>query len=205
MRTMRSVPGWLAGLAAATLACGAAAGTVQVTVQDTAGKPLADAVVFLESREARAQAKPVAGAEIAQRAKRFEPAVTVVTVGSSVTFPNQDTVRHQVYSFSPVKTFELKLYIGTPASPVVFDKPGIAVLGCNIHDQMAAWVVIVETPYFGRSAAGGQVSLAHVPAGSYRLRVWHPGLAVGAPAADQAFTVNASDQATVFKLAGVTP
>jgi plastocyanin len=192
-------------MAMAMLAGAAAAGTVQVTVQDSAGKPLTGAVVFLESREARALAKPVDGAEIAQRAKRFEPEVTVVTVGSSVTFPNQDTVRHHVYSFSPVKTFELKLYIGTPANPVVFDKPGIAVLGCNIHDQMAAWVVIVETPYFGRSAANGQVALAHVPAGSYRLRVWHPGLAVGAPAADQALTVGAADQATVFKLAGVTP
>jgi plastocyanin len=205
MRTVRLRAGWLPAMAMAMLAGAAAAGTVQVTVQDSAGKPLTGAVVFLESREARALAKPVDGAEIAQRAKRFEPEVTVVTVGSSVTFPNQDTVRHHVYSFSPVKTFELKLYIGTPANPVVFDKPGIAVLGCNIHDQMAAWVVIVETPYFGRSAANGQVSLAHVPAGSYRLRVWHPGLAVGAPAADQALTVGAADQATVFKLAGVTP
>ncbi len=203
MRTVRLRAGWL--LAMAVLAGAAAAGTVEVTVQDSAGKPLAGAVVFLESREARALAKPVEGAEIAQRAKRFEPEVTVVTVGSSVTFPNQDTVRHHVYSFSPVKTFELKLYIGTPANPVVFDKPGIAVLGCNIHDQMTAWVVVVETPYFGRSAANGQVALGRVPAGSYRLRVWHPGLAVGAPAADQALSVGAADQATVFKLAGVTP
>lgn len=205
MGMLRSRVGGLAAWAAAALAGAATAGTVQVTVQDPAGKPLSGAVVFLESREARALAKPVAGAEIAQRNKRFEPEVTVVTVGSAVTFPNQDTVRHHVYSFSPVKTFELKLYIGTPANPVVFDKSGIAVLGCNIHDQMAAWVVIVETPYFGRSAADGQVALAAVPAGSYRLRVWHPGLAVGAPAADQAFTVGAADQATVFKLAGVTP
>nr|WP_286197950.1 methylamine utilization protein [Variovorax boronicumulans] len=203
MRTVRLRAGGLSAMA--MLAGAAMAGTFQVTVQDSAGKPLTGAVVFLESREARALAKPVEGAEIAQRAKRFEPEVTVVTVGSSVTFPNQDTVRHHVYSFSPVKTFELKLYIGTPANPVVFDKPGIAVLGCNIHDQMAAWVVIVETPYFGRSTANGQVALAHVPAGSYRLRVWHPGLAVGAPAADQALTVGAADQATVFKLAGVTP
>jgi plastocyanin len=205
MRMMRLRVGWLLGLALGTPAGAGWAGNVQVTVQDSAGKPLAGAVVFLESREARAQAKPLSGAEIAQRNKRFEPDVTVVTVGSAVTFPNQDTVRHHVYSFSPVKTFELKLYIGTPASPVVFDKPGIAVLGCNIHDQMAAWVVIVETPYFGRSAASGQVALVGVPAGSYRLRVWHPGLAVGAPAADQALAVGAADQATVFKLAGVTP
>lgn len=202
---MRPRTAWLAGLLACALGGAAAAANVQVTVQDAAGKPLADAVVFLESREARALARPLETTEIAQRAKRFEPEVTVVTAGSAVVFPNRDTVRHHVYSFSPIKTFELKLYIGTPANPVVFDKPGIAVLGCNIHDQMAAWVVVVETPYFGRSAAGGQVVLAAVPAGSYRLRVWHPGLAVGAPAADQALTVGSADQATVFKLAGVTP
>lgn len=205
MCTVRPRVAWLAGLLACALGGAAAAATVQVTVQDTAGKPLADAVVFLESREARALSKPLEATEIAQRAKRFEPELTVVTAGSAVSFPNRDTVRHHVYSFSPVKTFELKLYIGTPAAPVVFDKPGIAVLGCNIHDQMAAWVVVVETPYFGRSGAGGQVVLANVPAGSYRLRVWHPGLAVGAPAADQALTVGAADQATVFRLAGVTP
>jgi plastocyanin len=205
MRTMRPRAAWPAGLVSLALGGAAWAANVQVTVQDAAGKPLADAVVFLESREARALSRPLAGTEIAQRAKRFVPEVTVVTVGSAVTFPNQDTVRHHVYSFSPAKAFELKLYIGTPANPVVFDQPGIAVLGCNIHDQMAAWVVIVETPFFGRSAASGQVALAGVPPGSYRLRVWHPGLAVGAPAADQALTVGAADQATVFKLAGVTP
>lgn len=205
MPTMCPRVRWLGGLLAGALAGTALAANVQVTVQDTSGKPLADAVVFLESREARALAKPLENTEIAQRAKRFEPEVTVVTAGTAVTFPNRDTVRHHVYSFSPVKKFELKLYIGTPANPVVFDKPGIAVLGCNIHDQMAAWVVVVETPYFGRSAAGGRVVLADVPAGSYRLRVWHPGLAVGAPAADQALTVGAADQATVFKLSGVAP
>jgi hypothetical protein len=130
--------------------------------------------------------------------------VTVVTAGTSVAFPNRDTVRHHVYSFSPIKTFELKLYAGTPANPVVFDKPGIAVLGCNIHDQMAAWIVVVETPYYGRSAQAGVVIMNNVPSGSYHLRVWHPGLAVGAPAADQALAVS-GDMQTVFKLAGVTP
>ena len=96
---------------------------------------------------------PVAaqGAEMAQKGKQFDPTVLVVPVGTSVGFPNRDTVRHHVYSFSPVKTFELKLYSGVPANPVVFDKIGIAVLGCNIHDAMTAWVVVVDTPYFGRS------------------------------------------------------
>jgi plastocyanin len=195
---------WLACVAA-LLACRVAtAGTVQVQVQDGAGKALTDAVVFLESREARALAKPLQGAEMAQKAKQFDPMVLVVTAGTAVNFPNRDTVRHHVYSFSPNKTFELKLYSGVPANPVLFDKTGIAVLGCNIHDAMTAWVVVVDTPYFGRSSANGAVALTQVPPGNYRLRVWHPALPVGAPATDQALVVTAADQAVSYRLPGVT-
>jgi hypothetical protein len=84
-------------------------------------------------------------------------------------------VRHHVYSFSPTKTFELKLYAGAPHAPVVFDKPGVAVLGCNIHDKMAAWVVVVDTPLHARSGAAGNSQIEGVPPGAYRMRVWHPG------------------------------
>jgi plastocyanin len=182
----------------------AGAATVQVQVQDGAGKALPDAVVFLESRDARNAVKPLQGTEIAQVARQFVPRVSVVTVGSSVQFPNRDTVRHHVYSFSPAKTFELKLYTGTAANPVVFDRPGIAVLGCNIHDTMTAWVVVVETPYFGMANDTGKVSLSNVPVGSYRLRVWHSMLPVGAPALDQAMTVGASDAPVVVRLNGLT-
>lgn len=182
----------------------AAAATLQVQVQDANGKPLPEAAVFLESREARLLAKPLQGAEMVQKAKQFDPQVLVVPVGTAVAFPNRDTVRHHVYSFSPTKTFELKLYSGVPANPVVFDKAGIAVLGCNIHDAMTAWVVVVETPYFGRSGSNGVVALAQVPPGNYRLRVWHPGLAVGAAATDQALVVGAADQIVSYKLSGVS-
>lgn len=198
---------WLAlrllGLAGLLLALPALA--LQVLVTTSAGQPLTDAVVFLESREARAAARPAAGVEIAQADKRFTPSVTVVPVGTSVTFPNRDTVRHHVYSFSPVKPFEIKLYVGTPAAPVVFDRPGIAVLGCNIHDQMAAWVVIVETPWFGRSGADGRVNLQGVPPGSYRLRAWHASLPMGDPASDQPLRVDATTQQATVKLAGARP
>jgi plastocyanin len=183
----------------------AGAGNLQVLVHNSAGQPLADAVVFLESREARLTVRPALGTEMAQVNKQFDPRVLVVPVGTSVGFPNRDTVRHHVYSFSPTKTFELKLYTGTSASPVVFDRAGIAVLGCNIHDNMAAWVVVVDTPHYGRSAQTGTVLLGNVPAGTYRLRVWHPGLPVGAPAADQPLVVGASDLSTTFRLPGVAP
>ena len=171
--------------------------TVQAVGSD--GKPLPEAVVFLESREARAAAKPVAGAEVAQVERKFVPQVTVLTVGSELRFPNRDTVRHHVYSFSPAKTFELKLYAGTPANPVTFDKPGIAVLGCNIHDQMVAWVVVVETPYHGIASKAGALKI-DAPPGSYRLRTWHPGLPPGAPPTDEALVLPASGASVTVKL-----
>lgn len=83
--------------------------------------------------------QPAPGVEIEQADKQFTNRVTVVPLGTEVRFPNRDKVRHHVYSLSPTKTFELKLYIGTPANPVVFDRAGVAVLGCNIHDHVVAW------------------------------------------------------------------
>ena len=174
---------------------------VQVQVQDSAGNPVPDAVVFLESREARALARPTREVEIAQADKQFSPRVTVVTLGTSVGFPNRDKVRHHVYSFSPTKTFELKLYAGSPANPVVFDRAGIAVLGCNINDHMTAWVVVVETPYHARSGPNGRVMLDAVPEGNYRLRTWHAGMPVGAPALDQALRVSAGAQEVTVRMA----
>lgn len=170
----------------------AAAVPVDVVVTDNRGEPLADAVVFVESDAARSAVRPLENVEIVQIDKAFRPAVTVVTVGTPVQFPNRDTVRHHVYSFSPAKRFELKLYIGTPAEPVVFDRPGVAVLGCNIHDTMIAWVVIVETPWFGRTDARGRVRLTGVPSGPHQLRAWHPALPVGAAAASQPLRVGAA-------------
>ena len=183
----------------------ARAAAVEVRVTDAAGRPLANAVVFLESHEARAAVKPAAGIEIAQVERQFAPQVTVVPVGTAVSFPNRDTVRHHVYSFSAVKKLEIKLYVGTPTVPVVFDQPGIAVLGCNIHDNMAAWVVIVETPWYGQSRADGRVAWPQVPPGAYRLRTWHPSLAAGAPAAEQALKVEAAALQLSVKLAGAAP
>ena len=176
------------------------AAVVEVAVSGSDGKPLPETVVFLESREARAAARPMDAVEIEQDKRRFTRRVTVVTTGSEITFPNRDTVRHHVYSFSPAKTFELKLYKGEDANPVLFDRSGIAVLGCNIHDNMIAWVVVVETPHYGVSRAG-KLRLGNVPPGSYRLRSWHPALPVGAPALDQALEVPAGGAAVTLQLA----
>jgi plastocyanin len=181
---------WLAGAALAAEA--------ELTVTDAQGKPLSGAVVFLESPAARAAVRPQAGVEIVQVNKVFQPMVTVVTLGTAVSFPNRDTVRHHVYSFSPTKRFDLKLYVGTPASPVVFDKAGVAVLGCNIHDQMVAWVLVVDTPWFGTTNAQGKVLLKGLEPGRYQLRAWHADLPVGAPASTQPLSVtNSPVRATV--------
>ncbi|MFN7152725.1 MAG: methylamine utilization protein [Acidovorax sp.] len=188
--------------------CAAAhAGTVQVDVLDAAGKPVADAVVFLDSADARKQVKPLAGAEMAQEKKQFVPGVLVIPVGTQVLFPNRDSVRHHVYSFSPAKKFELKLYTGTPASPVLFDQAGVVALGCNIHDQMIGWILVVDTPHYARSAAAtGKAQIDNVPAGTYTLRTWHTRLPVGAPALEQSITVPATGTGTAsVRLTGLQP
>ena len=195
----------LLGCAGALLAASAQAADVQVQVQDASGRPLADAVVFLESEQARRQVRPVAGLEMAQNHKQFVPQVLIVPVGSEVRFPNHDTVRHHVYSFSPAKKFELKLYAGTPAQPVRFEQSGVVVLGCNIHDQMVGWVLVLDTPYYAQTSANGQVALSAVPAGHCRLRTWHARLPAGAPVPEKALEVSASGATALVRLAELAP
>jgi plastocyanin len=184
---------FVAALAGLLLCAGAHAATVTVTVADRSGHALPGTVVMLEPVDARLPVKAMSGVEIAQARRTFIPDVTVVTVGTPVTFPNRDTVRHHVYSFSPAKTFELKLYSGTPSTPVVFDKPGVVVLGCNIHDPMLAWVVVVDTPHHARSGEQGQARLEGVAPGAYRLVAWHPRLAPDATLPSVGVNVGGSD------------
>lgn len=172
------------------------AGEISVTVTDLSGNPLQDAVVYAEPANKQA-ATPLGSAMIAQKGRTFIPLVTVVQTGASVTFPNNDTVRHHVYSFSPAKTFELKLYSGVPAAPVIFDKPGIAVLGCNIHDQMIAYVNIVDTPYFTKTDVNGKAKLSDLPNGSYQLKTWHYAVTKENYTDVQAISVKGSEQAAV--------
>jgi len=165
-------------LAAALLAGAAGAAPVEVLVRTPAGVPLADAAVLVEPlagvpARPRGHA-PAAHAAIEQRGREFIPWMTVVQTGTSIDFPNNDTVRHHVYSFSEPKRFEIKLYAGKPGQPIVFDKPGQIDIGCNIHDWMEAHVLVVDTPYFARTGADGRATIAGVPAGRYRLRLWHP-------------------------------
>jgi plastocyanin len=151
-----------------------------------------DAVIVFDPLDASPAAGPAASRDTAiidQVDKRFVPRVSVVRTGTSITFPNSDQIRHQVYSFSPAKTFSLKLYSGSPKTPVVFDRPGLVVLGCNIHDNMLAFVGVVDSPYFAKTADSGAAAV-DLPPGRYRLRAWHPNAAAGIP--QQEITVAAS-------------
>ena len=148
------------------------AAMVRVNVMDQRGAPVGDTVIAFDPLDVQ-PAPSRDQATIDQVDKQFVPRVSVIRTGTTVTFPNSDRIRHQVYSFSKPNVFSLKLYAGSRADPVAFDHPGLVVLGCNIHDRMAAFVAVVDTPYFATTSAAGTAAL-DLPAGRYRLRVWNP-------------------------------
>jgi plastocyanin len=154
---------------------------LRASVVDQAGAPVADAVVYAMPIGAKAPPAKTATAVIDQIKRRFVPLVSVVQTGTAVSFPNRDNIEHDVYSFSPAKRFELHLYRGVPAKRVVFDQPGLVVMGCNIHDQMIAYLLVVDTPWFAKTDASGQASIDDIPAGAYRLAAWHYRMPAQAP------------------------
>jgi hypothetical protein len=164
------------GFAVALPACAQNARIV-ASVRDVQGRPVADAVIVAVPVDgpARLPAKP-GEVQIVQVDREFVPKVTVVVTGTPVAFPNRDEVRHHVYSFSTPKRFELPLYHGVPPQPVVFDKPGVVVLGCNIHDWMVAYVYVSESPHAAKTRSDGIAEIDDVPARSYVVRAWHPQL-----------------------------
>lgn len=154
----------------------AQAADLTVSVRTPAGEPVRDAVVTVKAPGAGAGA-PIKFAwpyRVAQQNIQFDPFVLVVPVGSDVSFPNRDNVRHHVYSFSPVKKFELKLYGHDETRSVHFDQAGVVPLGCNIHDQMIGYVVVVDTPFAAKTGADGTAVIHGLAAGSASLTVWHP-------------------------------
>jgi plastocyanin len=148
---------------------------LRATVTGEDGEPVQDAVVYAlpldENGRPVSQPTPM---EIAQVDKEYVPYVTPVRVGTAVSFPNRDQIRHHVYSFSASKQFEIPLYKGTPRDPILFDKPGPVTLGCNIHDWMTAYVFVSESPYFALTHADGSAVMSDLPLGSYAVQVWHP-------------------------------
>ncbi len=173
---MRALP-LFAVLSVLPLALPAAAhaATVTVTVRQPDGAPLTDGVVMIESAAAP-RAVPHGPYAIEQKQIAFQPHVLVVPVGAQVTFPNRDTVRHHVYSFSKAKRFDLKLYGREDHRSITFDTAGVVALGCNIHDSMSGFVIITATPLYAKTDAQGRVSIPDVPAGNVTLRLWSPSI-----------------------------
>jgi plastocyanin len=157
---------------------GLEAGSLSVTVKDGKSALVSDAVVYAKSSAAAARAGKKA--VIDQQGKQFIPYVTALQIGTSVIFPNKDNIRHHVYSLSPAKRFDLPLYAGVPAEPVVFDKEGFVTLGCNIHDWMIAYIAVLATPYFQVTGRDGRAALRDLAPGQYTIAVWHP-LLKGSP------------------------
>lgn len=166
-------------LALAALGSGAQAAEVQLSFENPQGQPVQYAVVaLLPSEELDYRDRPTAIMD--QSDQQFSPHVLAVRTNTLVRFPNSDNIRHHVYSFSPAKRFELRLYHGGTAEPVLFDQPGQVALGCNIHDSMLGYIYVVDSEWFAVSDAEGQLSIKDVPPGEYQLQVQHPRLS-GAP------------------------
>jgi plastocyanin len=155
----------------------AAATTFTAEITDQDGKPVANAVVSLvpESKSGMPSASTRLPNEmhIDQRLETFVPLVTVVPRNGRVVFANSDQTTHQVYSFSPVKQFEITLARGATSPPIVFPAAGVAALGCNIHDNMIAYVFVADSPWTGLTDNDGRAVIDDVPPGSYQAQVWH--------------------------------
>jgi plastocyanin len=180
----------------------ARAGDLVVEVRDAKGVAVRDAVVSLYPGGRPA---PVAGGsrafQIAQQNIQFSPFVLVVPVGSTIAFPNLDPVRHHVYSFSPARTFELKLYAREQNRTVRFDKPGVVPLGCNIHDNMTAFVKVTDTGLSAKTDGNGRARFAGVPAGAVVARIWHPWLRAPANQVETRWTIGAGTESQQVRIA----
>jgi plastocyanin len=182
------------------------AAELRVVVKDHRGKLVADAVVLATPLDPKSalHAKPPPDA-VDQVDKQFVPYVKPIFVGSKVRFPNSDNIRHQVYSFSPAKKFELPLYGGTDAQPVVFDKPGVVVLGCNIHDWMVGYIYVSETPFYAKTESAGTATIDDLPPGEYTVRLWHPSMERAEETTARRVTLSADAPASVEWVLNLKP
>lgn len=182
----------------------AAAASVEVRVVDRNGNPVPEVVVTLTDQRRNAAVSDSRNLTVSmdQINMRFVPQLLVVPVGGSVAFPNSDSVSHQVYSFSPAKPFQLSLYKGSGNPPVLFDKPGLVVLGCNIHDSMVAYLYVTDAPLYGVTNARGQMSWNAVNSGPGNVTIWSPLLADAQASLSRSVTIEAGSSLQVieFKL-----
>ncbi|MCE5361851.1 methylamine utilization protein [Pseudomonas anguilliseptica] len=153
----------------------AQAQSLEVMLLDNQGQPLSDAVLWIEPGPAQSQP---ATAVMDQQQRQFTPYVLPVQVGTTVSFPNSDPINHHVYSFSPAKRFELRLHQQKAAPQEMrFDQPGLVTLGCNIHDWMLGFILVLDTPWFAQTDKQGKASLQFDAAAGQTLQLWHPRIA----------------------------
>jgi len=172
----------------------AAAATLVINVRAADGRPLSGAVVTVRPLEGPPRKALPVRAVMDQINRAFEPDLLVIPVGSTVEFPNSDSVSHQIYSFSPAKRFQLPLYRGKPYPPVHFEQAGVVTLGCNIHDEMLAYLVVTDAAYFGRTDHDGAFT-AEVPRGRYKVGIWHPRLRDAESDLERELSVGETDRA----------
>ena len=159
----------------ALLSVPASAVPLAVHVVDAGGRPVANAVVTVRPVGRAAPAPAPSGRYvIEQRNLQFHPFVSIVPVGADVAFPNFDTTRHHVYSFSAAKRFEFKLFSKDQSRSINVDRAGIIAVGCNIHDQMSAYIFVTDTRWTARTDSRGEALFADAPAGAATIAVWHP-------------------------------
>ncbi len=172
----------------------ASAATLAIAVQLPDGLPLSDAVVTVQPIGRKLPPPAPVHAAMDQMHRMFVPEVVVVALGSTVSFPNSDSVSHQIYSFSAAKRFQLPLYRGKPYPPVLFDQTGIVILGCNIHDWMIGYIDVTDAPFFGTTDASGAWS-TQLPAGRYQITVWHPRMREPTPTLVRELSIDTGDRA----------
>jgi len=168
---------------------------LKIKVMDVNQQPVEYAVIYINEVAPKSEHKTVT---VDQVDKEFIPYVTVVQRGSDITFPNNDNIRHQVYSFSPSKQFELPLYSGNAIRPVTFDNNGAVAMACNIHDWMKAYVYVVDTDKFVISNGEGEGVITDLTNGEYEVLLWHPKLKTSVEATAQQIVVNNKNQQLSF-------
>jgi plastocyanin len=182
-------------LAAAFGVGNAFAAELTVRVVDAAGAPVENAVAtFTPATPVSTPIRFSWPYQVAQQNLQFNPYILIVPVGATVRFPNLDRVRHHVYSFSNGNRFELELFGRDESRSHQFTQAGIAAVGCNIHDQMQAYIVIVDTPFVGRTTNTGSVVISGA-SGAGTLRVWHPNLRARGGAMSRPVTLAATGAA----------
>jgi plastocyanin len=177
------------------------AAELTVSVKDVQGRPAHNVVVVATPKASvSAPARPATTVEMDQIDRQFSPYVLAIHTGTPVLFVNNDSVAHQVYSFSPPKRFELALYHGKPREPVLFDQPGIVTVGCNIHDNMVGYLYVTDAPWFGTTGDDGLWTAHDLPAGQYELQIWTPLLPAHEWLQTQSIAVGDESTRASFKL-----